>query len=369
LIKKGEKMTDISKQLSEIYYNPENPAAFSTLEILHKAVNGSISKKQIREWLQNQNTYTLHRPKRKRFQRNFYDLDNIGDLWQTDLICWESLAKYNDGFKYILVIIDCFSKFVYTVPLKSKNANEVTNAFKEIFDRVKQTPLRMSSDRGKEFCNKNFKSLMKAHNVRFDVVEDDQNKSCIAERFIRTLSSLIYKYFTYANTFRYIDVLQQLTLSYNNRWHRTIRMAPSEVKDNNILEVYHNIRRNRKLRTKKPKCNVGDHVRISRNKHIFSKNYTPNYSHEVFIIRKVILRKPIVYKLKDLMGEKISGVFYEEEVQKVIFDENAEYFIDKIIETKTKSGRKLALVKWEGWPDKFNSWIDYRLIKKLIRDD
>jgi transposase InsO family protein len=353
------------KCLRQYITTPKHPAAFSTLKALYKATDRSISKKNITKWLEKQKAFTLHRPKRKRYPRNFYDVDNIGDLWQTDLICWESLAEYNDGYKYILVVIDCFSKYAFTVPLKSKKSMDVVNGFIQIFDKVPVKPLRLSSDRGKEYTNKNFQNLMEKHGIKFDVVEDDQNKSCIAERFIRTITTLIYKYFTAENSLRYIDVLQPLTHSYNHRKHRTIGMAPADVNDGNILTVYKNIIRNRKQVDKKPKCKVGDHVRITRNKHIFSKNYTPNYSHEIFIIRKVILRQPIVYKLKDLMGEKLTGVFYEQEIQKVAYNENDEYYIDKIIDTKKKAGRKVAYVSWQGWPEKFNSWIDYSLIKKL----
>jgi Integrase core domain len=353
------------ERLKEIFYDPAHPAAFSNLQQLYDATNKSISKAVIKEWLQKQKTYTLHKPKRKRFPRNFYSVDNIADLWQADLICWETLAEYNDGFKYILVVIDVFSKFAYTVALKSKTASDVIKAFTRIFGKTTLKPMRLATDRGREFNNKFFLKFMKKHNVQFNVVEDDQNKSCIAERFIRTLTSLIYKYFTAENTFRYIDVLEQLTDSYNNRKHRSIGMAPTAVNDSNILEVWKNLTRSRKILKKKPKCKVGDYVRVSKNKHIFSKNYTPNYSHEVFIIQQVILREPVVYKLKDLMNEEITGVFYEPEIQKVTFDENTEYFIDKIISTKVKSGRKLAFVSWEGWPEKFNSWIDYNLLKSI----
>jgi Integrase core domain len=369
MVVKDKKQTSVDDRLSTIYYNTSHPAAFSTLNALYDAVNRSISKTVIAQWLEKQKTYTLHRPKRKRFPRNFYNVNNIADLWQTDLICWENLAEYNDEYKYILVVIDCFSKFAYTVPLKSKNADTVVGAFKKIFDDVKLTPIRMSSDRGKEFLNKKFQSLMQKHEIKFDVVEDDQNKACIAERFIRTITTLIYKYFTAENTLRYIDVLQQLTHSYNNRKHRSIGMAPSAVHDGNILEVYHNTMRNRKFVNKPPKCQVGDHVRVTRNKHIFSKNYTPNYSHEIFIVRKVILRNPIVYKLKDLMGEKITGVFYEPEIQKVAYNENDDFFIDKVIDTKKKGRSTLALVSWVGWPEKFNSWVDYKDIKNLKQNE
>jgi Integrase core domain/Chromo (CHRromatin Organisation MOdifier) domain len=354
-----------SKRLTKLFYDPSNPASFSTLEKLYDASGRKIKKSVIQKWLQKQKTYTLHKPKRKRFKRNFYNVNNIADLWQTDLICWESLANHNDGYKYILVVIDVFSKFAYVVPLKSKTADSIIVAFKHIFDQTDLKPLQLSSDKGGEYRNKKFQKFMKNNNIRFDVVQDDQNKSSVAERFIRTITTLIHKYFTAENTLRYVDVLKKLTHSYNHRKHRSIGMAPVEVNETNILKVYENLNKHRNESVKKPKCKVGDYVRVSKNKHLFEKNFTANYSHEVFIVDQVILRKPIVYKLKDLMGEEISGIFYEPEVQKVIFDANSEYLIDKIIETRSKSGRKQSLVRWKGWPEKFNSWVDTKLIKKI----
>jgi Integrase core domain len=354
-----------SRQLKKIFYNPADPASFSTLEILYDATGRKIEKSVIRKWLQKQKAYTLHKPRRKRFKRNFYNVNNIADLWQTDLICWESLGNHNDGYKYILVVIDVFSKFAYTVALKSKTADSIIEAFKRIFEKTDLKPLQLSSDKGGEFRNKKFQVFMKKNHIRFDVVEDDQNKSSIAERFIRTITTLIHKYFTAKNTLRYVDVLKKITHSYNHRTHRSIGMAPVEVNETNILKVYENLNKHRNELVKRPKCKVGDYVRVSKNKHLFEKNYTANYSYEVFVVDKVLLRKPIVYKLKDLMNEEITGIFYEPEVQKIMFDENTEYLIDKIIKTRTKSGRKQSYVSWKGWPSKFNSWIETKLIKKL----
>jgi hypothetical protein len=115
---------------------------------------------------------------------------------------------------------------------------------------------------------------------------------------------------------------------------------------------------------KKPLCKIGDIVRISLNKHIFSKGYDPNWSEEVFKIDKIILREPIVYCLKDLAEEAIEGVFYEKEVQKVIINEDTNYLIDKIVQTRYRNGIREAYVKWRGYSDKFNSWIVYTKIKK-----
>jgi hypothetical protein len=358
-----------SRQLKKIFYDPSNPASFSTLEKLYDATGRKIKKSVIQKWLQKQKAYTLHKPRRKRFKRNYYDLTNFSDLWQSDLICWESLASQNDGYKYILVVIDVFSKFAYTVPLKAKTADSIIEAFKLIFEKTDLKPMQLSTDKGGEFRNKKFQMFMKKNNIRYDVVEDDQNKSSVAERFIRTITTLIHKYFSAFDTTRYVDILQKLTHSYNRRKHRSIGMAPVEVNETNILQVHANLNKHRKKLMKSPKCKVGDYVRVSKNKHLFEKNYTPNYSHEVFRVDKVILREPIVYKLKDLMEEEISGIFYEPEVQKITFDENTEYLIDKIMKTRTKLGRKESYVSWQGWPDKFNSWIDSKLIKKSNKNE
>lgn len=354
-----------AKQLKKIFYKPGHPAAFSTLGRLYDATDKTIKKSTILKWLQQQKAYTLHKPRRKRFQRNFYDVNNIADLWQADLICWESLADHNDGYKYILVVIDVFSKFTFTVPLLSKTADSIITAFKSIFDIPTLKPIQLSTDKGGEFRNKKFQQFMKKHQVQYDVVEDDQNKACVAERMIRTLTGLIHKYFTANNTIRYIDVLQKLTRTYNHRKHRSIGMAPSDVNNHNIVQVYKNLNKHRKSSTKAPKCKVGDYVRVSKNKHLFSKEYTPNYSHEIFMIKKVLLRQPIVYKLEDLMNEEITGIFYEQEVQKVIMNEKTEYLIDKILKTRNKRGKKQVLVSWIGWPDKFTSWVNLTEIKNL----
>jgi hypothetical protein len=351
-------------RLEKIYYDPKNPAAFSTLERLYEATEKSISRTKIKKWLEEQRTYSLHKPKRKRFPRNFYDVDNIGDLWQADLICWESLESFNDGFKYILSVIDVFSKYAYTIPMKSKNALEVIRAFDKIFETGVRPPLRLQTDKGREFNNNKFIRYMKNHKVQYDVVQDDQHKACVAERFIRTITGLIYKYLTSVNSLRYIDVLDNLTFSYNNRKHSSIGIAPVNVNDSNILFVWENLNKNRRKLVPKAKYKTGDHVRVSKNKHIFSKGFTPNFSEEIFLIKQVILRRPVVYRLIDLADEEIKGVFYEKEIQKVRFDENTAFLIDKIIQTKTKSGRKLSLVHWRGWPKKFDSWIEHKTISK-----
>ena len=143
----------------------------------------------------------------------------------------------------------------------------------------------------------------------------------------------------------YIDKLDDIVNEYNNTYHRTIKIKPVDVKDNTYIDF------KREVNDKDPKFKVGDHVRISKYKNIFAKGYTPNWSEEVFVIKKVKNTVPWTYVINDLNGEEIIGTFYEKELQKT----NQQGFaIEKV--TKRK-GNKLH-VKWKGYNNSFNSWID-----------
>ena len=179
----------------------------------------------------------------------------------------------------------------------------------------------------------------------------NEGKSVVAERFLRMLKSKIYKYMTSLSKNVYIDKLNDIVDEYNNAYHTTIKMKPIDVKDSKSINT------NKETNDKDPKFKVGDHVRISKYKNIFSKGYTPNWSEEVCVIKKVKNTVPRTYVINDLNGEEITGTFYEKELQK----RNQEGFrIEKVIKRK---GNKIY-VKWKGCDNSFNSWIDKKdLIK------
>lgn len=355
----------VNKILTSIYYNPKHHASFSNVERLRLATKNKFSKKTISAWLEKQNTYTLHKPKRNRFKRNEYDVNNIGDLWQADLIDLQNISKYNNGYKYILVVIDVFSKFGWCEPIKQKTSSEIVRAFSNIFNnKLKYLPLHIQTDNGREFTNKHFQIFLKQKNIQYFSTNNSETKACIVERYIRTIKSVIFKYFTYTNTYKYIDVLKNIVLAYNNKKHRSIGMPPSHVNDKNILNVWENLNKDKLKNCKKPKYVIGDNVRLSKIKRHFTKGYKPNWTEEVFKITSIILRKPVVYKISDLANEEITGVFYEYELQKVILDKNTENLIDKILRVKRNGDSRSYLVKWKGYPEKFNSWVREELIKK-----
>ena len=143
----------------------------------------------------------------------------------------------------------------------------------------------------------------------------------------------------------YNDKLDDIVGEYNNTYHKTIKMKPVDVEDNTYINF------NREVNDKDPKIKVGDHVRISKYKNILSKGYTPNWPEEVFVVSKTKNTVPWTYTINDLNGEEITGTFYEKELQKT---NQKEFRIEKVIRRK---GDKLY-VKWKGYNNLFNSWID-----------
>ena len=180
---------------------------------------------------------------------------------------------------------------------------------------------------------------------------NNEEKSVIAETFIRTLKNKIYKYMTSISKNMYIDKLDDIVKKYSNTYHTSIKMKPVDVKDNTYIDF------KKEVNDKNPKFKVGDHVRISKYKIIFTKGYIPNWSEEIFIIENIKNTVPWTYVRNDLNGEEIIGTFYENELQKT---KQNKFRIEKVIK---KKGDKLY-VKWKGYDNLFNSWIDKKDIIK-----
>ena len=180
---------------------------------------------------------------------------------------------------------------------------------------------------------------------------NNEGKSVVVERFIRTIKNKIYKHMISISKNVYIDKLDDIVNEYNNTYHTTIKMKPIDVKDNTYINIH------KEINNKDPKFKVGDRVRISKYKNIFAKGYTPNWSEEVFVSKKVKNTVPWTDVINDLNGEEITGTFYEKELQKT---NQEELRIEKVIKRK---GDKIY-VKSKGYDNSFNSWIDKKdLIK------
>ena len=175
----------------------------------------------------------------------------------------------------------------------------------------------------------------------------------------------MYKYFTAKNTLCYIDVLSQLVKSYNNTYHRSIKMKPSQVTKANEDKVWDTLYGGDVQERVRFKFQGGDRVRISKAKRIFQKSYLPNFTEEMFTIYKRFARQVPVYKLKDDAGEILGGAFYEPELQKVIKNDDV-YRVEKILRKRKRNGVVEYLVRWKGYEDtKSDSWVPGSDISKL----
>ena len=248
---------------AEVYYDPNRPGSFGGVESLRKAAGGN--RKNAEKWLKSQDTYTLHRPVRKKFRRNRILVSGLDSQWSADLIDVSALAKYNNKYTFLLTVVDSLSKYAWVVPLKDKSGTSIVNAFKMIFkERICR---RLRTDSGKEFLNSKFQSLLKSKGIIF-FTSKNETKCAMVERFNRTLRSRMWRYFTATRQERYVDVLPQLVHSYNNSRHSSTGVAPASVNVMNGETIWRKLY-NYKDDKKKPRYEVGDLVRISKAKKTF----------------------------------------------------------------------------------------------------
>lgn len=356
-------MDTINNVLNKIYYNIDSPAIYSGVNpVLKEAkkVIPTIKTADVENFLQEQDVYTLHKPARMHFPRNRVVARWIDSDWQADLCDMVAMEKANDGIRYLLTVIDVLSKFAWVAPVKRKTPEAVRDAFASILKGTKRRPGRLFTDQGKEFVGKPFQAFLESKGISSLTSRDPKTKASVAERYNRTLKTRLWKHMTHHNTERYIDILPKIVAAINHSYHRMIKMRPVDVTAKNEKQVLKNLYGKKEKIEAGKRFEVGDKVRISKYKHIFEKGYLPNYTEEVFTIYKVVERKPIpVYRLKDYAGEKIEGVFYGYELSKVRKDDDKEvYKIEKVLKSRRKKGGvKEVLVKWRGYPAKFNQWI------------
>ena len=251
---------------------------------------------------------------------NFKSKDNI---WNADLI----IMPIDSGYKYVLTILDGYTRYAWAVPLKHKDAVTVVNAFKQIIKISKRKPNKLFVDQGKEFYNQQMYELFEFKNK--DVLEKDKNgeyknhiysvfnfgKNPVIERFNRTLTNKLWKQFTINGNQKWLHILQPTIKKYNNTIHRTINTTPSLAsKDPSLVKV-----KPEPIYNIKPKFKVNDRVRIFKWKNKFEKGYKGYWTKEIFKITEVKNTNPVMYTIQDLNNENIKGSFYQNELMKTYF--------------------------------------------------
>ena len=303
------------------------------------------------DWAQNL-AEELHKPVKRKFPKRKVFVKGIDDTWAADLVEMGSFSEWNEGVRYLLMVIDVFSKYGWIQTLKNKKGISVAEAFKSIFKEGRK-PKKLWIDKGKEFWNKDVKAVMDEEGVERYSTENEE-KSAVVERWNRTIKERMWKMFSARNDTIYVDKLGDLLANYNRTKHSSIGMTPAQAsRKPNERKVYAKLYEKELWKKRKaPKFKVGDKVRITVKKKNFEKGFTPKWTEEVFVVEKVIFTKPVTYKLKDLMDDEVDGTFYELELQKTAQET---FRIEDVIDTNERTGE--VLVKWSGYPEKFNEWI------------
>ena len=346
----------MAQPIIQNWENLPHPTAFSGI--------GAVSRHYLmptndaKDILAGSNTYTTHREPKKVKVFNPYFVYSKRNLIQIDLIDIPDLSDANNGSRYILVAIDSFSRKVVVRLLKSKSADVVTRAFKQIIQRFKRRTRenieKVLSDHGAEFKNRQFRALMQEYHINHILTS---NHAGTAERIIRSIQSLMYKYMARYETRKYIDVLPDIIKSINNRYHRIIKMTPNEAEmDANYDLVLDNLSTYYNRTPSIQKFNIGDRVRMKRQKAHFERGYDQTFTEEQFRIRQIHSNKPVhMYSLSEWDGTPLIGTFYAHELQKVTAEEA--FKVNQQLRRRIRRGIQEVFVSWKGWPDKYNSWI------------
>ena len=347
--------------LKRLYNDPKFPASFSGINRFsdeQKRQIPSASLKTVKSKLKAVDSYTLHKPTRKpKLYRRIFT-KGINYLYQCDLVDLSGFHRQNDGYKWIITIIDTFSKKAWALKMKNKKGQSIVDVMTPFF-RVNK-PKKIQFDQGTEFYNHLFLELLKKHKIKHYSVYSEQ-KAAIIERFNRTLKERMFRHFTSQGSHRWVDVLQDLIDGYNKTVHSSTSFAPNDVtpsNENTVRKVLFPKVKKLKQHTRTI-FKVGDTVRITRKKGTFEKGYEKRWTWEVFKVSEVKDTYPVTYGLTDYKGENIQGSFYTSELQLVDKSDNI-WPVEKIVRTRKRRGKTEYLVKFLGYPNEANSWIPHQ---------
>lgn len=341
------------------WINPGNDYAFSGLTKIYNHFGGTKKLKDIENEMSEIRTYTLHKELKPIKNYNPFFVYSKHDMWQADLIYLPNFISENNQFKYLLCVIDVFSRKLFIKLMKSKDARITLDSFSSIHNIIKHNPKILYVDMGGEFTNRYFKKYCSDNGIKL-IFSLNTTKAAHCERAQRSLQSILYKMMEEKQTRQYLDLLDDALNIYNNRVNRITGFSPNEAyKDENSEAVLQNLSKyyNKAVNLRKmPRFKVGDIVRLSLKKKAFDKGYFAKQTEETFRIKKVITNLPQPrYTVESVDGkETIKGTFYEREITKA---SHQEYKIEKVLKTRKKGKSTEHFVKWLGYPDSHNSWV------------
>jgi len=311
---------DLRNDLRKKWKTVGSPIAFAGISKIYKYYQKHLTKKQIEHILQSIPVYSKFKEVKKARLYNPFFIYYLHQQWQLDIMYAIDLKEWNDGVKYLLVVMECFSRKIFVTHMKDKSTETTITCFDDIHTHIGSTPNTLYMDKGSEFNSHAFKNYCNEFGIN-PIYSESSTKAALVERAQRTLQGIMYRFMGYYNTKRYIDQLDDIVKTFNSKVNRTIKMSPNnayQIENHSKvlinLETYYNKMVNKQ---KKPRFNLGDKVRILRliPGNVRPKGYKPTFSDEIFQIHHVNTRLPLPrYYLKDVNNEIIKGSFQSHEL-------------------------------------------------------
>ncbi len=349
----------LEQRVARLFVTPGHPTAYSAPNRVAKF--HGITPAKAREILEGVEGYTLHREFKQPKLYNPYYVRERRKQVQGDLIDIAQLARKNRGVRFLLLLIDIFTKRVWVYPLKDKTAASTSNALREWLTDIDVAPSVLMTDKGTEFTNRRVQDLLRSNNVQWQQALGTM-KACMAERANKTLQILLYKYMSEKETETYIDALPALVDTYNERGHRTLEgMSPNEAdrpeNEDRVRAIFQSRYTKIADQARSVKFAVDDLVRIKTDpKKITSeaRAYAQQFKGEYFKIVRInrTLPNPLYYLRSTDTGEDIIGGFYASELQRV---KGEVYRIERVLRRQVRNGVRMMRVKWKYFRDP--EWI------------
>ena len=359
-----ERFTDLEKHPATAYTG--------NTKLLLKGLGSGEKSEQGQNWLLDQAAYSITKPApagKGKYPRRKTIVGDVDYQWQADLTDMSAYHEYNEGYRYILMVIDIFSRYGFAEPLKTKEGKEVSEALSHIMKRSGRKPFKLQVDLGKEFYNQHFKAMLKRAGINMFSSQEPEIKAALVERWNRTLKDRFTRYIIANKDHNWVKVLQPMVDAYNRTRHSSLGMSPVDVMGLSGLErnelwnkQYPHLTMKQYRRNMKDDrhLKVGDLVLISIQKRRFTKGFMPRYKREVFRIKKKCYgSNRIFFRLEDLKGEELEGSWLSDQLLKVNKKSGGPpKEIERVVSRRPPKGQKGKVkVSYMGWDEKFDEWL------------
>jgi Integrase core domain/Chromo (CHRromatin Organisation MOdifier) domain len=353
--------------LKNAWINKNKKYAFSGISKIYEHYKGAFPIKKIQDQLSEIQTYTRHKEGKKISKFNPFFVHKTDEMWQLDIMYLPNYKKESKGYKYLLCVLDVFSRKMFIRKLRKKDTSTIVRKFDDILLEVDRIPEKIVVDKGSEFKSQLFKQFCEGMGINL-IFTYNETKAAHVERAQRSFQNILYRILEEHQTRDFLRYLNDTLEIYNNRVNRTIGYSPNfaYIPENHEkisinLEKHYNTANKKTI---KPRFKKGDCVRIREVKHAFSRGYHPNFTEEIFKVKKVLINLPIPrYIISNYTGEEvIKGSFYGNELTLVNLDT---FKVEKVLKTKKVKGKRFLYVKWLGYPISENSWVESSWLKKI----